>query len=130
MAVEERELEKYRLALQRQIKLTTLRGTARDVGLSASGLHNLAFNGSRPYTATWHRLRAWYVRHNTAEADTSPETALAAVQVLLAGVPPAARAEAEVTLTEVLKQVHRKQGGRPPRWLKDLAKRLKAGSKS
>jgi hypothetical protein len=125
MAVEPREIERYRLALQRQIGATSLRATARDVGVSPSGLYNLAFRGAVPYARTLRLLREWYVRRNSFGAELSPETARAAFEALLHGVPPAARAEAELALTDVLKSVHRLHHGRPPRWLGNLIEDLK-----
>lgn len=53
------DLERYRIALDDAIALTSLRAVAREIGMSPSGLTNF-LNGTHPYGRTLERVRNWY----------------------------------------------------------------------
>lgn len=54
-------------ALGRRIAATSLRGTAREVGLSATGLHSLVYQKVNPYGKTREKIALWYAKHTAAE---------------------------------------------------------------
>ena len=55
------DLETIRAALKERIGEIGLRGTAREIGMSATGLRDVVDGVSRPYSLTWGRLVEWYV---------------------------------------------------------------------
>ena len=124
----EAEVAVYREALRRHIELNSLRAAARDLGISPSGLHKLVFGGSRPYTGTLHRLREWYVRQVGDAEGPTPESARAAVDLLLRGVSPERRRRAEEGLMVLLKEAHKYPGRRQPEWIRELGRRLRSAA--
>jgi hypothetical protein len=54
-------VSEIRAALRQQIAETTLRGTARDLGMSPTGLRSFA-DGRDAFDSTLRRARAWYAR--------------------------------------------------------------------
>ena len=55
----EQQIERLREAVRRRIAAATLRGAAREVGMSPGGLQKFA-DGATPYAPTMEKLRAWY----------------------------------------------------------------------
>jgi hypothetical protein len=53
------DLERYRVALEDAIALTSLRAVARAVGMSPTGLTKF-LDGTNPYGPTLERVRTWY----------------------------------------------------------------------
>ena len=92
--------------MRRNVELTSLRATARDVGISPSGLNNLISDNSVPYRGTLHRVREWYARSTNLEAGITPESALAAANILLYGVSGHRRSEADAELLHLLRRYH------------------------
>ena len=119
------EVETYKAALQREVELTSLRGTARAVGISPTALLNLVRGKSRPYAGTLHKLREWYARSRATSLDAgvTPESALAATEILLHGVPGLRRPDADTELLRLLAKLHGTR--RRPEWLRELRSRLK-----
>jgi hypothetical protein len=54
--------DEIRAALWRYLDGESLRQTAREVGMSPTGLSNF-LNGAQPYTPTVRKLRKWYEEH-------------------------------------------------------------------
>ena len=54
-------VSEIRAALRQQIAETTLRGTARDLGMSPTGLRSFA-DGRDAFDSTLRRARTWYAR--------------------------------------------------------------------
>lgn len=74
--------ETLRGAAADRIEQTSLRQTAREIGLSPTGLLKFV-EGSRPYRGTARKLEAWYARRAARDGGGhSPETVAAAVRVL------------------------------------------------
>jgi tetratricopeptide (TPR) repeat protein len=59
--VERATCERFRAALRQAIARSTLRGVAKDVGMSPTGLQKF-LDGTNPYGKTRERLRLWYFR--------------------------------------------------------------------
>jgi hypothetical protein len=55
------EVDRLRATLRDAVGSRTLRGVARELGMSPTGLSNF-IAGTQPYGKTLHRLRAWYER--------------------------------------------------------------------
>jgi len=51
--------DEIRAALWAYLEVASLRQTAREVGMSPTGLSNF-LNGAKPYTPTVRKLRTWY----------------------------------------------------------------------
>jgi len=111
-------LEAIREAARLATAAKSLRGTAREIGLSPMGLRHF-LNGRRPYQATMRKLTIWYVRHGSQRgADT--EVIRAAMSLVLEGLPAEGHEPGEQALLAVVEQMHRRAGTRPPTWLDDL----------
>lgn len=95
----------------------TLRGTARDVGLSAPALRNF-INGAEPRRpATLRKLESWYVRRLAgAAAPVDVEAVQSALAILLRDLPNELQPRvAESTLSFLHSQYA--EHGAPPAWL-------------
>ena len=113
-----RLIPRMREAVATRAESTSLRSTAREVGMSPTGLKKF-LQGTAPYTKTIHRLRSWYLQHaaNSVEA-LSPDDALAAFGVLVHGLPPgAARALTIERMIEGLEQGYVRTGRKVPAWV-------------
>ncbi|HEU4882353.1 MAG TPA: hypothetical protein VFT45_08915 [Longimicrobium sp.] len=80
--------------------------------MSPSGLSKF-LDGGRPYTRTLARLRSWYLWQHEHPATLSPEEALAALQLLVAGAPMSRRPEAAHAAVAALREVFDDD---PPAW--------------
>jgi len=112
-------LEAIRQALRVAIKELSLRGVARQVGLSPMGLSNFIKGPRKPYPATRHKLTLWYAEHG-AKYGPSDETARAALDVLLDGLPERGREKGKDAVLVVIEQLHRESRTQPPAWLTAL----------
>ena len=123
-APDEKELVHLRATLLHHVESTTLRATALDVGITPSGLSGIIYEDAQPYRPTMQKLRAWYARQAGADALTTPESAVAAVWILLQGIPGDAREDALEDLLQLLRRYHTRTGAHPT-WLTELRDRLK-----
>jgi methylphosphotriester-DNA--protein-cysteine methyltransferase len=82
-------VDEIRAALRQQIAETTLRGTARDLGMSPTGLRSFA-DGRDAFDSTLRRARAWYARWalEHGQAAVADENAL---EVLFGPLPESSR---------------------------------------
>ena len=81
-----------RAALRERIEATSLRGTARAVGMSPTGLRELVEQGTSPYGPTRRRLLVWYARQGAATA-TDVDARAVGLELLTRGLAPAALRE-------------------------------------
>lgn len=101
-AVPTEHIQTIRTELGTQVRCTSLRQTARAVGLSPMGL--LGFiNGREPHTATRKKVIEWYVRtERKRRARVSPATAHAALGLLTYHLPePLASATRQLILQQL-----------------------------
>jgi hypothetical protein len=123
---EQRELERYRAALARAVEHSSLRATARAVGMSPAGLSRL-LRGASMYGKTRDRLRVWYATATQPEAAEMPEAlALALLRRAVENVPDRHRAAAQLELLEAVADIHRRYRARRPRWLARVRRVLEA----
>lgn len=78
----EATVQHLRAAAHQRVETTSLRGAAREIGLSPTGLKKFLM-GTSPYSTTLRRLRRWYLEHGaTAGGELTYEAASAALSVL------------------------------------------------
>ena len=88
-----------RAALQARVHATSLRGVAREVGMTPSGLQKV-LDGGGSYPKTLQKFRAWYRRHQAGEYRTAQDVAL---EDLLRELPKPQRARARVQICAILR---------------------------
>lgn len=93
------ELGRIRVALQTRAHATSLRGVAREVGMTPSGLQKV-LDGGESYPKTRQKLQAWYRRHEAGDYRTAQDVAL---EALLRELPEPRRARARVQIRAILR---------------------------
>jgi AcrR family transcriptional regulator len=111
-------VEAIREAARLATEATSLRAVARAVGMSPMGLKHF-LEGRSPYTATLRRLTIWFIAHG-AEGGAPEELILAALGMLLEGLPASGRGRGRQALLDVVERMHRQAGTQPPAWLPAL----------
>jgi|tagenome__1003787_1003787.scaffolds.fasta_scaffold20989397_7 hypothetical protein len=103
-----------------RVEHTSLRGVAREIGMSPTGLKKFLL-GTAPYSPTLRRLRRWYVHHaELPSGELEHRDAEAAIALLTHDLPGESR---RVAVNEVLDCLARgyDAAGRPrPRWVAEL----------
>jgi hypothetical protein len=113
-------LETLREAARLFVDATSLRQAARDIGMSPTGLRGF-LDGADPYVKTARKLAEWYVREaGRQNADLSPQTAAAALDLLTKHLPIRRRDAAAAELVEVLYRHCVRGDSPPPGWLLEL----------
>ncbi|HEU4561216.1 MAG TPA: hypothetical protein VFS20_25410 [Longimicrobium sp.] len=79
------DLERYRIALEDAIALTSLRAVARAVGMSPTGLTKF-IDGTNPYGRTLERVRTWYFTRAGVH-QTAPEEIISALRRFVVTLP-------------------------------------------
>lgn len=102
-------------ALQLRIASTSLRRTAREVGLSPTGL-SMLFEGRSPQPQTHHKLTAWFARDAAGAGDASDDVIDATLCLLAQHLPAERRREAVDAVREAVASVTRRLGFHPPEW--------------
>lgn len=116
---QEREQERIRSALGREIETSSLREVARQVGMTPTGLGGF-LDGSVPYGPTLTRLRDWYYRWRNGAGLTTDDVE-AVVQRLLRWLPDPAAGVPSVI--DVIANLHRAANIAAPPWLGELRSR-------
>jgi hypothetical protein len=102
---------------------TSLRGVAREIGMSPMGLRNF-IHGTDPYSPTLRRLRNWYVRYAAERAGTVQlEDATAALSVLVHDMDSAPRRETAVIVLDAVARGYDLSGVTKPAWVMELRAR-------
>jgi len=116
------EWERYRRAVRDAVARVTLRGVARQVGMSPSGLQKF-LDGTRPYGKTKERLRFWYFR----EAGFSAYAVEDAAYILrrLVGTLPAPDHGVAVVL-DAVEGAYQRAGLCAPEWVRLVRHELRA----
>jgi hypothetical protein len=103
-----------------RVESTSLRGVAREIGMSPTGLKKFLL-GTAPYSPTLRRLRKWYLQHAALPTgEVSYHDASAALVVLIHDLQPEPRREASDCLLDCLERAYDASGRSRPRWLADL----------
>ena len=103
-----------------RVERTSLRGVAREIGMSPTGLKKFLL-GTAPYSPTLRRLRRWYLQHAALPTgEVSYHDASAALVVLTHDLQPEPRREAADCLLECLERGYQLSGRSRPRWVSEL----------
>ncbi|HET7462081.1 MAG TPA: hypothetical protein VFJ82_12570 [Longimicrobium sp.] len=103
-----------------RVERTSLRGVAREIGMSPTGLKKFLL-GTAPYSPTLRRLRKWYLQHAALPTgEVSYHDASAALVVLIHDLRPEPRRQASDCLLDCLGSAYEASGRARPRWVADL----------
>ena len=103
-----------------RVENTSLRGVAREIGMSPTGLKKFLL-GTAPYSPTLRRLRKWYIQHAALPTgEVSYQDASAALAVLTHDLPPEPRREAADCVLDCLAKGYDSSGRGRPRWVAEL----------
>jgi hypothetical protein len=103
-----------------RVENTSLRGVAREIGMSPTGLKKF-LQGTAPYSPTLRRLRKWYLQHAALPTgEVSYHDASAALVVLTHDLQPEPRREASDCVLECLERGYEVSGRSRPRWVAEL----------
>ncbi|HEX2094230.1 MAG TPA: hypothetical protein VHG28_17635 [Longimicrobiaceae bacterium] len=117
-------LDELRQVILARLATMSLRGVARDVGMSPSGLQKFV-DGSIPYLPTRQKLERWYVRESARSGgEMSAEVALAALYLLLNDLPPGRRRPVFRGLVAALETAYDGVDNPRPEWLDDLLREM------
>lgn len=96
----------------------SLRGVAREIGISAPGLSSF-LDGASPRNETIRKLREWYVRR-CPPPGAPLEVVRSALDLLLDAVPVSRRTAIERQILDSIAHAHQRGDTLPPAWLKEL----------
>jgi len=109
-----------------RVEHTSLRGVAREIGMSPTGLKKFLL-GTAPYSPTLRRLRKWYVHHAALPAgEVEYQDAEAAIAVLTHDLPGEPRRETAECVLDCLGRGYDATGRARPRWVSELRQELAA----
>lgn len=103
-----------------RVESTSLRGVAREIGMSPTGLKKF-LQGTAPYSPTVRRLRKWYLQHAALPSgEVTYQDATAAIAVLTHDLPGEPRRETGECVLECVARGYDLTGGGRPRWVAEL----------
>ncbi|HEX8905830.1 MAG TPA: hypothetical protein VF771_13350 [Longimicrobiaceae bacterium] len=103
-----------------RVENTSLRGVAREIGMSPTGLKKFLM-GTAPYAPTLRRLRKWYLQYAALPApEVSYHHASAALVVLTHDLAPDPRRETSDCVLDCLARGYEASGRSRPRWVAEL----------
>jgi len=106
-----------------RVENSSLRGVAREIGMSPMGLRNF-LHGTEPYAPTLRRLRNWYVKYAALRSgNVHTEDATAALAVLVHDLAPAPRRQAAATVLDAVGRGYEQSGVAMPEWVAELRTR-------
>src|SRR6202008_3721345 len=109
-------VEHLRAAAAARVGQTSLRGVAREIGMSPTGLKKFLF-GTAPYSPTVRRLRKWYIRHAAVPTGkVAYDDACAAIAVLTHDLPGTPRRETADCVLDCLARGYDAPGQPRRRW--------------
>ena len=99
---------------------TSLRGVAREIGMSPTGLKKFLL-GTAPYSPTLRRLRRWYLQHAAlSTGEVSRHDASAALVVLIHDLRPEPRRETTECVLDCLERGYDLSSRSRPMWVAEL----------
>lgn len=123
-------VDRLREAVAGRVEDRSLRQVAREVGMSASGLQKF-LDGATPYSSTRRKIERWYVREAARYGGgLGPDSALAALHVLVQDLAPAERGAALRGMLDALGAAFRAAGREPPDWWRTVAARVERGGEA
>ena len=104
-----------------QAEAGSIRGVAEEVGLSHSALHKFILGHTNPQPRVRRLLGLWYLQKvERAHHIDVARPYVAALDVLLSGIPDEQRTAAQRGLLNALTEIHADAGTPTPRWLEVL----------
>ena len=124
----EASIEHLRSAAAARVEHTALRGVAREIGMSPTGLKKFLL-GTAPYSPTLRRLRKWYIHHAALPTgEVAYDDASAAIAVLTHDLPGEPRREAADCVLDCLGRGYDATGRARPHWVDELRTELRKAS--
>jgi len=103
-----------------RVENTSLRGVAREIGMSPTGLKKFLM-GTAPYSPTLRRLRKWYLQYAALPSgEVTYQDASAALVVLTPDLSPDPRRDASDCVLDCLARGYDATGRSRPRWVAEL----------
>jgi len=103
-----------------RVESTSLRGVAREIGMSPTGLKKF-LQGTAPYSPTVRRLRKWYLQHAALPTgEVGFHDASNALAVLTHDLPAEPRRSTSDCVLECLARGYDLSGRSRPRWVAEL----------
>jgi AcrR family transcriptional regulator len=103
-----------------RVESTSLRGVAREIGMSPTGLKKFLM-GTAPYSPTVRRLRRWYLQYAALPAaEITYHHADSALVVLTHDLSPEPKREASGCVLECLARAYEASGRAQPAWIGEL----------
>ena len=103
-----------------KVEHTSLRGVAREIGMSPTGLKKFLL-GTAPYSPTLRRLRKWYLQHAAlSTGEVSYHDASAALVVLIHDLRPDPRRETSECMLACLERGYDLSSRSRPHWVSEL----------
>ena len=122
----ETSVEHLRTAATARVEHTSLRGVAREIGMSPTGLKKF-LQGTAPYSPTLRRLRKWYIHHAAVPLEKVEKVdASAAITVLTYDLGGMNRVETADCVLDCLGRGYDASGRHRPVWVAELRELLKA----
>ena len=113
-----------------RVRNTSLRGVAREIGMSPTGLKKF-LQGTAPYSPTLRRLRSWYVQYAARPTGAvSRDEASAALSVLVHDLTAEPRRVTADGVLETLGRGYELSGKGRPLWVAELRAEYGAGRDS
>lgn len=109
-----------RRAAKQAVAAHSLRGVARDMGLSPMWLRDFMDGSRRPQAATLRKLNQWFVVYVENRPEYSEAAARAALEIFLDGLPEAQRDAAVAAWLRLKEELHRRGGTLAPDWVEKL----------
>ena len=111
------ELAEIRQALSDAVDRGSLRGVAREIGMSPTGLRGL-MDGAEPYGKSLRKVRAWFVVDQAQSDGDLPATTVASLlRTLLRRVPARERRPACASALDHIAELHERAGVAVPAWV-------------
>lgn len=108
------EMAPIRGALALAVEAKSLRGVARELGLSPTTVTKL-LQGAEPYRKTVAKLQRWCLERDPAAPNDAVQAR--AVEILLSDFPPSERGRLREELVAELRRMHIREGTGAPPWL-------------
>jgi hypothetical protein len=107
-----------------RVEQTSLRGVAREIGMSPTGLKKFLL-GTAPYSPTLRRLRKWYIHHAAlSTGEVAYDDASAAIAVLTHDLPGEPRRETADCVLDCVGRGYDITGRARPQWVAVLRQEL------
>ena len=114
------EVAHLRATATEQVDRTSLRATARSIGVSPWGLR-MFLDGSAPRVVTLRRLREWYFVQVASTGALSTVAARTAISALVEGMSEKGRPATARAVVLLLIGAHTGEGTDPPGWLVEIS---------